>query len=173
MLNKTPFLHQSFGPCVPMSERAFSLSLSLFQADPLEHRGWVHLPASKTLSRRLSAPSPHREGAWGLREQSKPRAGALLAFCVNQGISASFSLLYFLIGRLRTTRFQSIKGPQQVAPEQGLDTHMQIRTEWPLGLLRPVSIKTRVKQLESSITFLLYFFTYLKFRDLMKRMLIF
>ena len=72
---------------------------------------WVHFPvqASKTLSRRLSAPSPHWEG---LREQSKPRAGALLAFCVNQGISASFSLLYFLISRFRSTRFRSIKGPQ-------------------------------------------------------------
>ena len=57
-------------------------------------------------------PSSHREGAWGLCEQSKTRAGALLAFCVNQGISASFSPLYFLIGRLRTTRFWSIKGPQ-------------------------------------------------------------
>ena len=34
MLIKTPLLHQSFGP------RVFLLpSLSLFQADPLEHRG--------------------------------------------------------------------------------------------------------------------------------------
>ena len=76
---------------------------------------WVHFPAqaSKTLSRRRSAPSPRREGAWGLREQSKPHVGALLAFCVNQGISASFSLLYFLISRLQTTRFWSVNGPQQ------------------------------------------------------------
>ena len=75
---------------------------------------WVHFPAwaSKTLLRRHSVPSSHREGAWGLCEQSKTRAGALLAFCVNQGISASFSPLYFLISRLRTTRFWSIKGPQ-------------------------------------------------------------
>ena len=114
MLNKTPLLHQRFGPHV------FSLSLFfrliLWSAEAL----WVHFPAqaSKTLSRRCSAPSPHREGAWGLREQSKPRGGALSAFCINQGISASFSHLYFLIGRLRTTRFRSIKGPQQVAPEQ-------------------------------------------------------
>ena len=63
---------------------------------------------------------PSREGALylhpierALREQSKPGEGALLAFCVNQGISASFSLLYFLISRFRTTRFRSIKGPQQ------------------------------------------------------------
>ena len=71
------------------------LRLFLWSAEDL----WVHFPtrASKTLLRRRSAPSPHWEGAWGLREQSKPRAGALLAFCINQGISASFSLLYFLI----------------------------------------------------------------------------
>ena len=89
-----------------------SLRLFLWSADAL----WVHFPdwASKTLLRRRSVPSPHREGAWGLREQSKPHAGPLLAFCINQGISASFSLLYFLIGRLQTTRFRSIKGPQQL-----------------------------------------------------------
>ena len=111
MLIKTPVLHQSSGPHVFLS-----LSLPLFfrlipwSAEAL----WVHFPAraSKTLSRRCSAPSPHQEGAWGLREQSNPRAGALLAFCVNQGVSASFSLLYFLIGWLRTARFWSIKGPQ-------------------------------------------------------------
>ena len=101
----------------PYPSLSLSLSLCLFfrlipwSAEAL----WVHFPAraSKTLSRRRSAPSPHREGTWGLREQSKPCAGALLAFCANQGISASFSLLYFLIGWLQTTRFQSIKGPQE------------------------------------------------------------
>ena len=97
---------------------SFSLSLSLllffklisWSAEAL----WVPFSAraSKTLLRRFSVPSPHREGAWGLREQSKPCAGALLAFCVNQRISASFSLLYFLINRLWTTRFRSVKGPQ-------------------------------------------------------------
>ena len=115
MLIKTPLLHRSFGPRVLL---AFSLS----QAVSLECRGsLVHFIAlaSKTLCRRRSVPSPHREGAWGLHEQSKPCAGALLAFCVNQGISASFSILYFLIGWLRTTRFQSIKGPHQVVPRTG------------------------------------------------------
>ena len=92
ILIKTPLLHHSFGPRVFLS---LSHTLFLWSAEPL----WVHFPAwaSTTLSRRHSAPSPHQEGAWGLREQSKPRAGALLAFCINQGISASFSLLYFLI----------------------------------------------------------------------------
>ena len=134
--NQTPLFHQSSGPHV-------FLSLSPpFQADPLECRGWVHFPAqtSKTLWRRCSAPSPHREGAWGLCEQSKPRAGALLAFCINQGISASFSLLYFLIGRLRTTKFQSIKGPQQVgSPCSSRDSQVssptpQVKSINPLAL---------------------------------------
>ena len=117
MLIKTPLLHQSSGPHVFLF-LAFSLSLTLFpwSAEAL----CVHFPAwaSKTLLRRCSEPSPHWEGTWGLHEQSKPRAGVLLAFCVNQGISASFSLLYFLIGQLQTTRFRSIKGLQQVVPEK-------------------------------------------------------
>ena len=112
MLNKTPLLHQSSGPRVSLS---LSLSLSLFQAYPLEHRGSLSslsCLAPRTLSRRCSASSPHWEGAWGLHEQSKPRAGALLAFCVNQGISVSFSPL-LSYRRLQTTKFRSIKGPQQ------------------------------------------------------------
>ena len=106
-----------------------SLSLSLpffFRLSPWSTEAlWVHFPAwaSKTLSRRHSAPSPHREGTRGLREQSKPHAGALLAFCVNQGISASFSLLSFLIGRLRTTRFRSSKGPQHLSSLQLQSSH--------------------------------------------------
>ena len=116
MLIKTlPLLHQSSGPRVFLS---LSLSPSLFfRLNPWSTEAlWVHFLAwaSKTLSRRRSVPSPHREGAWGLCEQSKPRAGALLAFCTNQGISASFSLLYALISWLQTTRFQSIKGPQHL-----------------------------------------------------------
>ena len=59
---------------------------------------------------------------------ASPVSRALLVFCVNQVISASFSLLlsffffpplFLSYHRLCTTRFQSIKGPQQVAPEQG------------------------------------------------------
>ena len=83
MLNKTPLLHQSFGPRVSLS-----LSQANFVWSAEAH--WAHFlaRASKTLSRRCSVLSPHREGAWGLCEQSKPRAGALLAFCINQGISS-------------------------------------------------------------------------------------
>ena len=51
--------------------------------------------------------------------RASPMSGTLLALCLNEGISASFPLLYFLIGRLWTTRFWSIKGPQQVAPRTG------------------------------------------------------
>ena len=99
---------------------SFSLSLSLsplFQADSLEQR-----PSEFTFLPGLLRPS--REGALHLHpierapeafvNQSNPHAGALLVFCINQGISASFSLLYFLIERLQTTRFWSIKGPQQL-----------------------------------------------------------
>ena len=45
--------------------------------------------------------------------RASPVSGTLLAFCVNQGISASFSLFYFLTSWLRTTKFRSIKRPQQ------------------------------------------------------------
>ena len=45
--------------------------------------------------------------------RASPMSGALLAFCINQGISASFSPL-LSCRRLLTTRFQSIKGPQHV-----------------------------------------------------------
>ena len=133
MLNKTPLLHQSSGPRVFLS---FSLSLPLFfrlipwSAEAL----WVHFPAraSKTLSRRCSAPSPHREGAWGLCEQSKAHAGALLAFCVNQGISASFSPL-LSYRRLQTTRFQSIKGPQQLIRTYHIAQGTRLNTlSWPI-----------------------------------------
>ena len=132
MLNKTPLLHQSFGSRVLLSLSLSPLpSLALFfRLIPWSTEAlWVHFPAwvSKTHSRRCSAPSPHREGTWGLHEQSKPCAGALLALCINQGISASFSLLYFLIGWLWTTRFRSIKGPQQ----KGVKCHFSaVMDQW-------------------------------------------
>ena len=109
MLIKTPLFHQSFGPRV---------SLSLFQVNPLETQRLSEF----TFLPRLLRPS--REGALRLHpikrapEAPVNRASpmqALLAFCVNQGISASFSLLYFLIGRLQTTT--------KWRPEQELGTH--------------------------------------------------
>ena len=98
---------------VPIS---FSLSLSLFFS------GWS--PGVQRLSEFTFLPGllrPSREGALRLHpiervpeaslNRASPVPGALLAFCVNQGISASFCLLYFLINQPQTTRFWSIKGP--------------------------------------------------------------
>ena len=112
MLIKTPLLHQSSGPVF----LSFSLSLSLFS-------GWspgAQRPSEFTFLPGLLRPSP--EGDLCLHpierapeasvNRASPVSGALLAFCVNQGISASFSpLLSYL--QLRTTKFRSIKGPQQ------------------------------------------------------------
>ena len=94
MLNKTSLLHQSLGPRVFLS-----LSLSLRRILWSAEAHWAHFLAwaSKTPSRRHSAPSPHQEGSRCLCEQRKPRVRSLLVFCINQGILASFSLLYFLI----------------------------------------------------------------------------
>ena len=94
MLNKTSLLHHSFGPCVLLS---LSLSLSFSGWSPGAQRpcGFTFLPG-------LLRPS--REGALCLHplerapeafvNRASPAPGALLAFCVNQGISASFSLPY-------------------------------------------------------------------------------
>ena len=110
MLNKTPLVHQSFGPRV-------LLSLSLF---------FRLIPGAQRLSEFTFLPGllrPSQEGALRLHpiervpeasvNRASPMSGTLLAFCVNQGISASFSFLYFLISQLRATRLWSIKGPQQ------------------------------------------------------------
>ena len=120
---------------VPVS---FSLSLSLsLSPPPFRLIPWsaealrVHVPAwaSKTLSRRCSVPSPHREGTWSLCEQSKPHAGALLAFCVNQGISAPFSPL-LSYHWFWTTKFQFIKGPQQKTRCPSLNTRIVSEETW-------------------------------------------
>ena len=104
----------------------WSLSLSLSPPPcSLTFSGWS--PGAHRLSEFTFLPGllrPSREGALHLHpierapeasvNRASPVSGALLAFCINQGVSASFSLLYFLIGWLRTTRFRSIKGPQHL-----------------------------------------------------------
>ena len=123
MLIKTPLLHQSSGPRVFLSLSP-SLPLSLSLSLSLSFSGWS--PGAQRLSEFTFLPGllrPSREGTLHLHpierlpEAAVNRAslvsGAFLAFCVNQGISASFSLLYFLTGLLWTTRFWSIKGPQK------------------------------------------------------------
>ena len=105
---------------VPVS---FFLFLSL--SPSLSFSGWS--PGVQRLSEFTFLPGllrPSREGTLSLHpiervpeasmNRASPVSGALLAFCVNQEISASFSLLYFLIGRLWTTRFWSIKGLQHL-----------------------------------------------------------
>ena len=117
MLNKMPFLHQSSGPCVFLS-LSFSLSLSL--------SGYffgAQRPSEFTFLPRLLRPS--QEGALRLHpiervpeasvNRASPVPGALLAFCVNQRISASFSPLLSYCW-LRTTRFQSTKDLNNTPP---------------------------------------------------------
>ena len=115
MLIKTPLLHQSFGPRVLLS-----LSLSLFLSLPLSLSGYFF--GAQRLSEftfQSGLPRPSREGTFSpSRGRLRPLwteqvlCRGFIGFLVNQGISASFSLLYFLISWLQTTRFRSIKGPQ-------------------------------------------------------------
>ena len=109
MLIKTPLLHQSSSPRVFLT-----LSLSGYFSEAQRPSEFTFLP-------QLLRPS--REGALRLHpikrapeafvNRASPVPGALLAFCVNKGISASFSRL-LSYPQLRTTRFRSIKGPQQL-----------------------------------------------------------
>ena len=89
MLNKTPLLHQSSGPRVFLS-----LSLSGYFFGVQRHSEFTLLHGLLRAS---------QEGALWLHpiervpeasmNRASPVPGALLAFCVNQGISASFSPL--------------------------------------------------------------------------------
>ena len=124
MLIKTPLLHQSFGPRVLLS-LSHSLSLSLSPPPPLSFSGWS--PGAQSLSESTFLPGllrPSREGALHLHpierapeafvNRASPVSGTLLVFCINQGISASFSLLYFLI---------IISGPPGSSPLKDLNTN--------------------------------------------------
>ena len=121
---KFPFENKAADPTSPELWSPFFLSLSLSLSFSL-FSGWI--PGAQRPSEFTFLPGllrPDREGALRLHpterapeasvNRASPVSGALLAFCVNQGISASFSLLYFLIGWLQTTRFWSIKGPQHL-----------------------------------------------------------
>ena len=98
MLIKTPLLHQSSGPCVFLS-LFLSLSGYFFGAQRLSE--FTFLP-------RLLRPS--REGTLHFHpikrapdasvNRVSPVPGALLAFCINQGISASFLSSIFLTSKL-------------------------------------------------------------------------
>ena len=103
---KAPLLHQNLSP------RVFFLSLSLFLS--LSFFFWLTLWSVKTRCAHSSARASKtpREGAWCLHEWCKSCVKDLLVLCIKQGISASFSLS-LSYRWLRTTRFRSIKGPQQ------------------------------------------------------------
>ena len=109
MLIKTPLLHQSSGPRVFLS-LSFSLSGYFFGAQrPSE---FTFLPGLLRPSREVTlCLHPIKRAPEASVNRASPVSGALLAFCVNQGISASLSPLPSY-RRLWTTRFQSIKGPQ-------------------------------------------------------------
>ena len=109
---------------VPLSFFVFlSFFLSVSLSPSLSFSGWC--PGAQRLSEFTLLSGllrPSWEGALHLQplerapeafvNKASPVPGALLAFCINQGVSASLSLLYFLIGWLWTTKFWSIKGPQ-------------------------------------------------------------
>ena len=107
---KHPYSTRGLGPLVFSLSLSVSLSLPLFPSLRL-----ILWSMEACLPSSLSLPwlsRPPQEGALCLSEQCKPCSRVLLVLCVNQGISASFSLS-FSYCRLQTTRFQSIKGPQQ------------------------------------------------------------
>ena len=98
-----------WSPCL-----SFSLSFSGWSPGAQRSSGFIFLPGLLRPSRQGTLRlHPIKRVPEAFMNRASPVPGALLAFCVNQGISASFSLLYFLNGWLRTTRFRSIKGPQQ------------------------------------------------------------
>ena len=109
MLIKTPLLPQSSGPRVFLS---LSLSGYFFG---------VQRPSEFTFLPGLLRPSqesalhlhPIKRAPEASVNRASPMPGALLAFWVNQGISASFSPL-LSYRPLWTIRFRSIKGPQQL-----------------------------------------------------------
>ena len=158
---KTPWLHQSFGPCVflsfPLSIISLFLSLYFWLIPWSMEARWAHFlaRASKTLSRRHTVPSPTREGSWCLHAAARAVRTGLYGFPRKPG-----DISHFISLTLGTTRFRSIKGPtsalpyfliidsgppgssplkdQKVAPEQGLWYTWQIPTEWPPGPIEAI-----------------------------------
>ena len=110
MLIKTPLLHQSSGPRVFLS---LSLSLSGYFFGAQRPSEFTFLPGLlRPSGEGVLCLHPIERAPEASVNRASPAPGALLAFCVNQGISASFSPL-LSYHRLQTTRFRSIKGPQQ------------------------------------------------------------
>ena len=147
-----PFHLSWVSPC-----HSLSLSLSLFFS--------ARFPRAQRLSEFTFLPrllGPNREGALHLRSidrapvasmnRASAVSGALLAFCVNQGISASFSLLYFLSCQRRSSwgypwillGLDPIKWHPEQEPE-GESPHCPVfgTTRTPLRLLQTPLYKIR------------------------------
>ena len=94
LLIKTPLLHQSFGP------RVFSLSPSLSLSFFFRLILWCAEPSGFTFLPGLLRPSlevllhPIERALEAFMNRASPVSGTLLVFCVNQGISASFSFTF-------------------------------------------------------------------------------
>ena len=114
---KAPLLHQSLGPRVFFV--SLSLSLSVWFSGAWRPVVLTFLPRLLRSSQEDTLCLHPLEGAPGaFVSDASPMSRALLVLCVNQRISASFSFL-LSYHQLCTTRFRSIKGPQQVAPRTG------------------------------------------------------
>ena len=133
MLIKTPLLHQSSGP---VSFLSLSLSLSLFFSwSPGAQRlsEFTFLPGFLRLSRRRSAPSPHREGTWGLYEQSKPRARGFIGFLHKP----------WIINLFLSTFFSVDSGPPDSGPlviVKSLSHVWLFETPWTVSYQAPLSM---------------------------------
>ena len=114
MLNKTLLFHQSLGPSSLLSlsvslsvSLPLSLSLSLSQANSLEHRS----PLSSLSCPGFQDPRERAPCAYGKR--CKPCVKGFIGFLCKPGNISHFLSLPLSYCRLQTTRFWSIKGPQQ------------------------------------------------------------
>ena len=111
---------------VPCLAFFLSLSLRLILWSAGTHRAHSPAQASKTLLRRRTVPSPRSRGcqvpSWATQALCQR---ALLVFCLNQGISASFSLSFTLSSTLEH-QVPVQKGPQHVVTEEFTQTKQQL-----------------------------------------------
>jgi len=137
MLNKTPLLHQSFGPRVfPSLSLSLSLPLSplsLFQADPLEHRGSLSSLSCPgfwdPLKKVLCAFTPSRGRLRPPWTEQAPCQGLYWLSAWTKEYQPLFLSFTFLSVMDQTIRFQSIKGPQHpMKGGEGWDMGLKMKT---------------------------------------------
>ena len=149
---------------------SFSLSLPLFLSLSFRlilwstEALWVHFPAwaFKILSRRCSAPSPLREGAWCFCEQPKTCVKDFIGFLRKP---RNISLFHFLIVDSGPPGSGLLKDPKKWHSEQGHWYTWHFEQSDSRLPMRSVSTKARVKRLEIPIICLFYFTICLKLRD--------